>query len=339
MKVQLLSALAGTALALAMASSAFAGTLEDVKAKGFLQCGVNTGLPGFGNPDASGNWTGLDVDYCRAIAAAVFADPTKVKLTPLDAKQRFTALQSGEVDVLIRNTTWTMSRDTGLGFTFAGINYYDGQGFMVKKSLGVKSAKELDGASICLQSGTDTEYNLSDYFKQNGLKYTPIAFEKLPEVLAAFDAGRCDGYTTDSSGLYANRLQLKNPNDYVILPEVISQEPLGPVVRQNDAAWLNVVKWSHMALLDAEQLGVNKANVDDMLKSDNPAIQRLLGVSGDFGKPMGLDPKWAYNIIKALGNYGEIFEKNVGSGSRLKIERGYNRLWSAGGLQYGVPIV
>ncbi len=340
MKYQILPVLAGIALAFAgLGSSASAGTLDDIKAKGFLQCGVNTGLPGFGNPDASGNWNGLDIDYCRAIAAAVFGDAAKVKFTPLDAKERFTALQSGEVDVLIRNTTLTMTRDTSLGFIFAGVNYYDGQGVMVKKGLGVGSVKNLDGASICLQSGTDTEFNLADYFKHNGLTYNPVVFEKLPDALAAFDGGRCDAYTTDASGLYANRLQLKNPDENIVLPEIISREPLGPVVRQDDVQWFSVVKWTHYALLNAEQYGVTQANVDEMLASDNPAIKRLLGVEGDFGKALGLSKDWAYVAIKALGNYGEIFERNVGKDSRLKIDRGVNRLWTDGGIQYGMPIL
>ena len=339
-KHQMLSVLAGLAITLAGAAApAFAGTLDTIKSKGFVQCGVNTGLPGFGDPDSSGNWTGLDVDYCRAIAAAVFGDASKVKFTPLDAKERFTALQSGEVDVLIRNTTLTMTRDTSLGFMFTGVNYYDGQGFMVKKSLNVGSVKDLDGASVCVQSGTDTEFNLADYFKHNNMKYSPVAFEKLPDALAAFDSGRCDAYTTDLSGLYANRLGLKAPDENVILPEIISQEPLGPSVRQDDVQWFSIVKWVHYALLDAEQYGITKANIDDMLKSDNPAIQRLLGVTGDFGKAMGVSKEWAYNAIEAVGNYGEIFERNVGKDSPLKISRGVNRLWTDGGIQYGMPIV
>jgi general L-amino acid transport system substrate-binding protein len=341
LRKQILPIVAGALLALgAVTAPAFAGaTLDAIKAKGFVQCGVNTGLPGFANPDASGNWTGLDVDYCRAVAAAVFGDGTKVKFTPLDAKERFTALQSGEVDVLIRNTTLTMSRDTSLGFLFTGVNYYDGQGFMVKTSANVKSVKDLDGASICVQSGTDTEFNMADYFKHNKLKYNPVVFEKLPDALAAYDGGRCDAYTTDASGLYASRLQLKNPDENVVLPEIISQEPLGPSVRQDDIQWFDLVKWVHYALLDAEQYGVTQANIDDMVKSDNPAIQRLLGASGDFGKPMGLDAKWAYDAIKAVGNYGEVFDRNVGAGSPLKIDRGVNKLWTEGGLQYGMPIV
>jgi general L-amino acid transport system substrate-binding protein len=332
--------LAGATLALAaFAAPASAGTLANVQAKGFLQCGVNTGLAGFAIAESSGTWTGIDVDYCKAIAAAVFGDPSKVKYTPLDAKERFTALQSGEVDVLIRNTTWTMSRDTSLGFIFAGVNYYDGQGFMVKKSLGVAHVKDLDGASICVQSGTDTEFNMADYFKHNNITYKPVVIEKLSDTIAAYDSGRCDAYTTDASGLYGSRLQLKNPDDHSVLPEIISKEPLGPVVRQDDVQWFNIVKWTHNALLDAEELGVTQANVDEMLKSENPAIQRLLGVQGDFGKPMGLDAKWAYNIIKAVGNYGEVFDRNVGKDSQLKIDRGVNKLWTDGGIQYGMPIV
>ena len=327
------------AVALAASAANAQQTLDAVKKRGQLHCGSNTGLAGFGIPDAQGNWTGFDVDYCRAIAAAIFNDPSKVKFVPLTAKDRFTALQSGEVDVLIRNTTWTMSRDTTLGLAFTGVDYYDGQGFMVKKSLGVKSVKELDGASICVQSGTDTEFNLADYFKHNNITYKPVVIEKLTDVLAAYDSGRCDAYTTDASGLYSNRLQLKNPDDNIVLPEIISKEPLGPSVRQGDPVWFNVVKWVHYALLDAEELGVTQKNVDEMLKSDNPAVQRLLGVQGDFGKGIGLDAKWAYNIIKAVGNYGESFDRNVGKDSLLKIDRGLNKLWTDGGLHYGMPIV
>ena len=332
--------IAAVALAYAgIASTASAGTLDDVKKKGFLQCGVNTGLPGFGNADQNGNWTGIDVDYCKAVALAVFGDASKVKYTPLDAKERFTALQSGEIDMLARNTTWTMGRDTTLGFIFSVVNYYDGQGVMVKKELNVQHVKDLDGASICVQSGTDTEFNLADYFKHNNITYKPVVFEKLPDALAAYDSGRCDAYTTDKSGLYASRLQLKNPDDNIVLPETLSKEPLGPVVRNDDVQWADIIKWVHFALLDAEELGVTKANVDDMLKSDNPSIKRLLGVEGDFGKSIGLDNKWAYNIIKALGNYGEIFDSTVGKDSPLKIDRGINNLWTNGGLQYGMPIV
>jgi general L-amino acid transport system substrate-binding protein len=339
MTQRLLPIMLGAALALSIAAPAAAGTLDTVKSKGFVQCGVNTGLPGFGNADSNGNWTGLDVDYCMAVAAAVFGDTSKVKYTPLTAKERFTALQSGEIDMLARNTTWTMSRDTQLGFIFSVVNYYDGQGVMVKKSLGVSSVNDLDGASICVQSGTDTEFNLADYFKHHNITYKPVVFELLPDALAAYDSGRCDAYTTDKSGLYASRLQLKNPDENTVLPETLSKEPLGPVVRQDDVQWANIIKWVHFALLDAEEYGVTKDNVDDMLKSDNPAIKRLLGVEGDFGKSLGLDAKWAYNVIKALGNYGEIFESTVGKDSPLKIDRGLNNLWTNGGLQYGMPIV
>jgi general L-amino acid transport system substrate-binding protein len=331
----LAAAFAFTALPAAHAAT----TLAQVKAKGYLQCGVNTGLPGFGNPDSKGHWTGFDVDYCRAVAAAVFGDPAKVKFTPLDASQRFTALQSGEVDVLIRNTTWTMSRDTTLGLKFAGVNYYDGQGFMVRKSAGVKSIKELGGAAICVQNGTATQLNMADYFRSHHIPYKPVSFEKLTEAIAAYDAGRCDAWTTDASGLAATRLQLAKPDDHVILPEIISKEPLGPVVRQGDDQWFNIVKWTHYALLDAEEHGVTRANVDEMKKSTNPAIRRLLGVEGNFGKGIGLDRDWAYNIIKAEGNYGEIFERNLGMSSPLKIKRGLNALWNDGGLQYGMPIL
>jgi len=342
MRMTILAALIGAAAVVAGMSPAAAGTLDDIKAKGYLQCGVNPGLPGFGNPDAQGNYTGIDVDYCKALAAAVFGDASKVKYTPLDAKERFTALQSGEVDVLIRNTTWTMSRDTQLGFIFSVVNFYDGQGIMVKKSLvdqGVKSVKDLDGASICVQAGTDTEFNLADYFKHHNITYKPVVQEKQTDSLATYDQGRCDAYTTDKSGLYASRLTLKNPDDNVILPETLSKEPLGPVVRNGDVQWADVVKWTHFALLDAEELGVTKANVDDMLKSDNPSIQRLLGVSGDFGKSLGLSKDWARQIIQAVGNYGEIYDRNVGKDSPLKIDRGLNNLWNNGGLQYGMPIV
>ena len=323
------------------ASAAYAGTLDDVKAKGFIQCGVNTGLPGFGNPDSTGKYTGFDVDYCRAVSAAVFGDPDKVKYTPLDGTERFPALQSGEVDLLVRNTTWTMSRDTTLGFTFAGVNYYDGEGFMVRKSLGVKTVKELAGATICVQGGTDTVTGLADYFKKNNLQYTPLVIDKLADVNSAYDAGRCDALTTDRSGLAANRLQMKNPDEHVVLDDIISQEPLGPVVRNNDVQWFQIVKWVSNALLDAEYLGVTQANVDDMkANSQDSAVQRLLGVGdNDFGKSIGLDKAWAYNIIKGLGNYGEVYDRNLGPKTPLGLERGVNAQWNNGGIQYGMPIL
>ena len=325
-----------------MASAAFAGTLDDVKAKGFVQCGVNTALAGFSAPDDKGEWTGLDVDFCRAVAAAIFGDGTKVKFTPLSAKDRFTALQSGEVDILSRNTTWTIGRDTALGLNFAGVTYFDGQGFMInaQKLPGVNSTLQLSGASVCVQSGTTTELNLADYFKANNLEYNPVVFEKVEEANAAYDSGRCDAYTTDQSGLYAIRLTLAAPGDHVVLPEIISKEPLGPAVRQGDDQWFDVVKWTYFALLNAEELGITQANVEEMKNSPNPEIKRVLGVEAEtkIGTDLGLTNDWVVNIIKATGNYGEIFEKNVGAGSPLKISRGINALWTKGGLQYGVPI-
>ena len=313
-------------------------TLANVKQKGFLQCGANTGLAGFGVPDAQGNWAGFDVDYCRAIAAAIFSDPTKVRFTPLAAKDRFTALQSGEVDVLIRNTTVTMSRDTGLGLHFTGVNYYDGQGFMVRKKLGVSSAKDLNGASVCTQQGTTTELNLADYFRANNMKYEVVAFASSDETFKAYDTGRCDAFTTDASGLYAERLRASAPDDHIVLPEIISKEPLGPGVRKGDGQWADVVTWVHYALLNAEELGVTKANVDEMLKSTNPEVKRLLGVEGSFGEGIGLTKDWVVRVIKGVGNYGEIFDRNIGDGSPLKIKRGINALWTKGGLQYGLPV-
>ncbi len=340
MKYKLLSAVAGAAVFALGASAASATTLQDVKAKGFVQCGVNTGLAGFAAPDASGNWSGFDVDFCRAVSAAVFGDPNKVKFTPLSAANRFPALQSGEVDVLARNTTWTINRDTALGLNFRFVNYYDGQGFMVRKSLNVKSALELSGASVCVQSGTTTELNLADYFKANNLQYNPVVFEKLDEVNAAYDSGRCDVYTTDQSGLYSLRLTLKNPDEHMILPEIISKEPLGPAVRQGDDQWFDIVSWVGYAMINAEEFGITQANVDDMKNSPNPDIKRFLGVEADtkIGTDLGLTNDWAYNIVKSVGNYGEIFEKNVGQGSPLKIARGLNALWNKGGIQYAPPV-
>jgi general L-amino acid transport system substrate-binding protein len=338
MKRNLFSYAFGAAVGLVAASAASAATLDDVKGKGFIQCGVNTSLIGFASPDAQNNWNGLDVDFCRAVAAAIFNDPQKVKFTPLSAKDRFAALASGEVDILSRNTTWTMSRDTSLGLKFAGVMYYDGQGFMVKKSLGVDSALKLNGATVCTQTGTTTELNLADFFRANNMTYQIVAMEKNDEVLKAYESGRCDAYTTDQSGVYAERLKLANPDDHLVLPEIISKEPLGPLVRQGDDGWFNIVKWTYYALLNAEELGVTQANVEEMKTSTNPEIRRLLGAEGDFGTGMGLTNDWAVNIIKAVGNYGEIFDRNVGPGTALKIERGKNALWSKGGLQYGMPV-
>jgi general L-amino acid transport system substrate-binding protein len=344
MKNKLLSCVFGLGMTVAATATVQAGTLDDVKTKGFVQCGVSQGLIGFSNPDEQNNWTGMDVDFCRAVAAAIFNDPQKVKFTPLSAKERFTALQSGEVDILSRNTTWTMSRDTSLGLKFAGVMYYDGQGFLVKKSLGVDSAMKLDGASVCTQTGTTTELNLADFFKANNMKYQVVAFEKNEEVLKAYEEGRCDVFTTDQSGLYAERLKFQNPDEHVVLPEIISKEPLGPVVRQGDDAWFNVAKWTYFALLNAEELGVDSKNVDQMMSSTNPEVQRLLGVKGADGQPtgfgtgLGLTEEWAVQIIKGVGNYAEIFERNVGANTNLKIARGKNALWKDGGLQYAPPI-
>ena len=319
------------------AFAAHAGTLDQVKARGLLICGSNPGLAGFGLPDDQGVWKGLDVDECRAIAAAIFNDPGKVKFLPVNAKDRPTILASGEIDVLIRNTTWTMSREVN-GMFFTGVNFYDGQGFMVRKKLGVDSALKLDGASVCVQQGTTTELNLADYFRANNMKLEAVVFATDEEATKAYDSGRCDAYTTDSSGLYAERLKMSVPDDNIVLPEIISKEPLGPSVRKDDIQWFEIVQWIHWALVTAEELGVTQANVDAMLKSPNPNIRRLLGVEGDFGKSMGLANDWAYQIIKAEGNYGEIFERNVGMASPIKIKRGLNALWTKGGLQYAPPI-
>jgi general L-amino acid transport system substrate-binding protein len=326
-----------TVLAFGM-QAAGAQTLKAVKDRGQLVCGANGSLAGFGMPDRQGNWTGFDVDFCRAIAAAIFNDPTKVKFVPLTAANRFTALQSGEIDVLARNTTWTMSRDTSLGIDFAAVNYYDGQGFMVRKVLKVSSALELNDASVCVQQGTTTELNLADYFRSNHMSLKTVTFATVDEALKAYDSGRCDAYTTDSSGLYGSRVLLADPGANIVLPEIISKEPLSPAVRQGDDAWEDVVRWTHHAMLDAEELGVNKNNVDDQKNSTNPEIRRLLGLEGQFGEALGLTNDWAYRIIKAEGNYGESFERNVGQGSPLKIARGLNALWTKGGLQYGLPV-
>ena len=330
---------AAAAFAIAcVAAPASAQTLKKAQDRGQLLCGGSTGLAGFGLPDDKGVWKGIDVDYCRAIAAAIFNDASKVKFVPLSAKDRFTALQSGEVDVLVRTTTWTLSRDTSLGLNFAGINYFDGQGFMVRKKLGVKSVLELGGASVCTQQGTTTELNLADYFRANKLKYEVVAFATNTETVKAYEAGRCDAFTTDSSGLYAERLTLSNPEEHIVLPEIISKEPLAGAVRHGDDQWFDLVKWVHYAMLNAEELGVTQANVDTMLKSDNPEIKRLLGTEGKFGEALGVPNDWVVRIVKQVGNYGEVFERNVGAGSPLKIARGANALWTKGGLQYAPPV-
>ena len=319
-------------------SSASAQTLNTVKSRGMLNCGSNGTLAGFGLPDAQGNWTGLDVDLCRAVAAAIFNDISKVKFVPLSAKDRFTALQSGEVDLLARNTTWTSSRDTSLGLNFTGVNYFDGQGFIVNKALKVNTALELSGASICVQQGTTTELNLSDYFRASKMQLKSVTFATANEAVKAYDAGRCDAYTTDASGLYAERLRLASPNNHIILAEIISKEPLGPTVRHGDDQWFDIVKWVHYAMVNAEELGITSKNTDEMLKSDNPDVKRFVGTEGNFGEQFGLTKDWAARIVKLVGNYGESFERNVGQGSPLKITRGLNALWSKGGLQYAPPI-
>jgi general L-amino acid transport system substrate-binding protein len=320
------------------AQSVSAQTLKSVKERGILNCGANGTLAGFGLPDAQGKWAGLDVDVCRAIAAAIFNDASKVKFVPLSAKDRFTALQSGEIDVLSRNTTWTSSRDTSLGLNFTGVDYYDGQGFMVRKALKVNSALELNGASVCVQQGTTTELNLADFFRAHKMTLKSVTFATSNEAIKSYDAGRCDAYTTDASGLYAERLRLANPDDHIILPEIISKEPLGPVVRHGDDQWFDIVKWVLFAMLNAEELGITQKNVDDMTKSANPSIKRFVGTEGNYGEQLGLTKDWAVRIIKAVGNYGEAFERNVGKGSPLKIDRGLNKLWNQGGIQYAPPI-
>ena len=321
-----------------VAGVAAAGTLDDVKARGVLNCGSNTGLTGFGAPDANGNYQGFDVDLCKAVAAAVLGDQSKVKYVPTTGETRFTALASGEVDVLVRNSTWTFSRDTDLKFDFVAVNYYDGQGFMVKKSLGVASAKELDGATICIQTGTTTELNLADFFKANNIKYTPVTIQDNAEGQRQFLAGACDAYTDDASSLASTRATLPNPDDYVILPEIISKEPLGPVVRHGDNNWGDIVRWTYYALVAAEEKGITKANIDEVATStQDPEVKRLLGLEGDMGKMMGLDNAWAKRAIAANGNYGEIFEANIGMSTPIKLARGLNALWTQGGLQYSPP--
>jgi general L-amino acid transport system substrate-binding protein len=337
MKRVITTIICAAALGLA-ASAATAQTLTTVKTRGVLNCGSNAGLAGFGLPDAQGNWTGLDVEFCRAIAAAIFDDPKKVKFVPLTAKDRFTALQSGEVDVLVRNTTWTSSRDTSLGLNFTGVNYYDGQGFMVRKALKVNSALELSDAAVCVQQGTTTELNLADYFRANKMKLKTVTFATSDESVKAYDASRCDAFTTDASGLYSERLRLANPNDHVVLPEIISKEPLGPAVRHGDDQWFDIVKWVLFAMINAEEEGVTSKNISEALGSDKPDVKKLVGTEGNYGEQFGLTKDWAVRIIKHVGNYGEVFERNVGQGSQLKIARGLNALWTKGGLQYAPPI-
>lgn len=333
-KTVLLGAIAATGFA----GAAMAGTLDDVKARGHLNCGVNTGLAGFSAPDANGEWQGFDVALCRAVAAAIFGDSTKVEFTPATGQTRFTALASGEIDVLSRNTTWTFTRDVDLKFEFAGVNYYDGQGFIIPKEMGISSAKELDGATVCIQTGTTTELNLSDFFRSNGMDYEPVPIETVAEAQQQYLAGACDVFTTDASGLAATRATFENPADHVILPEIISKEPLGPLVRHGDNEWADVVRWTLNALIAAEEYGVSSANIDELAKgTENPEINRLLGTEGELGAMLGLDPAWAMQAIKAGGNYGELFEKNIGEATPIGLARGLNAQWTNGGLLYAPP--
>jgi general L-amino acid transport system substrate-binding protein len=338
MRSRTLSLLAAAAVfsALAAGGAQAQSTQEAVARKGYVQCGVNVGLAGFSQPDSKGVWRGIDVDVCRAVAAAMFGDASKVRYTPLTAQQRFTALQSGEVDILSRNTTWTLARDASLGLNFVGVNYYDGQGFMVPKKLGIKSAKQLNGATVCVQPGTTTELNLADYFRAQKMKFKPVVIEKLEEVLNAYFSGRCDVYTTDLSGLVAVRAsRAPKPDDHLILPEVISKEPLGPAVRHGDDRWFDIVKWSLYAMIEAEELGLNSKNVEQQAGAPLPSVQRFVGSTGDLGKMLGLDNRWAVHIIRQVGNYGESFDANL---KPLGFERGLNKLWTQGGLMYAPPI-
>ncbi len=333
------SLLLGTIAAVGvMAGMASAATLDDVKANGVLKCGVSTGLVGFAAPDANGRWEGFDVAICRAVAAAVLGDADAVQFVPLSSKVRFTALSSGEVDLLARNTTWTFSRDVDLGFTFTGVNYYDGQGFMVRKDLGVSSATELDGATVCITTGTTTELNLADYFRTNGMSYEPVPIETNAEAQQQFLSGACDVFTTDASGLAATRATFENPGDFMLLPEIISKEPLGPLVREGDEPWSDIVRWTLNAMITAEELGVTQANVAEMATgTNNPEINRMLGTEGDLGGMLGLDKAWAQRVIAVGGNYGEVFETNIGENTAIGLSRGLNALWTQGGLMYTPP--
>jgi general L-amino acid transport system substrate-binding protein len=313
-------------------------TRENVIKRGSLNCGVSQGVPGFSNADASGKWTGLDVDFCRALAAAVLGDPNKVKYTPLSAKDRFEVLKAGDIDVLARNTTWTLARDGGLAVDFVGVNFYDGQGFMVRKAANINSAKKLNNVKVCLETGTTTELNLRDYFNANKLKYEQIGFTKSDDAIAAYDAGRCEVYTTDKSGIAANRTKTKNPADHIILPETISKEPLGPVVRGNDENWANIARWTLNVMIEAEEYNVTKTNIDSLKGSADPVIKRLLGLEGDLGKSLNLDNNWSYNIVKMVGNYGESYEANVGTKTPVNLPRALNASWRKGGILYAPPV-
>ena len=330
------------ALALALfgaqAVAAHAGTLDETRARGTLRCGVSPGVPGFSLPDPRGNWTGLDVDVCKAVAAAIFNDVGKIEFTPLNPKDRFPALTSGQVDILARQTTWTLSRETTVRLDFTAVNYYDGQGLMARKALNVTSAKDLGGASVCIQTGSTTELNLADYFRSNGLKYEPVSFNSGDEAISAFESGRCDVFTTDASALFAYRLKMADPGSVVILPEIISKEPLSPAVRKGDQQWTDVVRWVQFAMVNAEELGITSKNVDEQLKSSNPQVRRLLGTDDNLGAGLGLAKDWVYRIIKSVGNYGEVYERNFGENSALKIPRALNNLWTKGGLMYAPPV-
>ena len=319
-------------------SAASAQTLKTIKDRGAVNCGVSEGLYGFSSRDDKGAWTGFDVDMCRALAAAIFNDPSKVQYSPLDASARFKVLQSGNIDVLSRNSTWTMSRESELGLVFTGITYYDGQGFLVPRSLKKDSALDLDGTKVCVQVGTTTELNLADHFRSNKMKFEPVNAQTVEEAVKGYDSGRCNVFTADVSSLHAIRLRLSKPDDHVILPDVISKEPLGPAVRQGDMQWLNIVKWVNYAMINAEELGVTSQNVDEAMRSDKPDVRRLVGNEGSYGEQIGLTKDWAARIVKHVGNYGEVFERNVGIGSRLAIPRGINQLWNVGGIQYAPPI-
>ena len=340
MRRMILSMALGAAMVLQSGHAMAGKDLDAVRARGQLVCGVAVGgIAGFMTVDNQGKWTGMNVDICRAVSAALFGESEKVKYVPLSGQQRFTALQAGEVDVLSNNSTWTLTRDTALGLDFVGVTYYDGQGFMVPKKLGVKSAKELNGASICVLTGSTSELNIADYFRTNKMSFKPVLFEDPDQSRSAFFSGRCDAYSGDQARLYATRVaNAPNPDDYIVLPEVISKEPLGPVVRHGDNQFEDIVRWTQFAMVEAEEYGITSKNVDEMLKSDNPTIKRILGVTPGMGKALGVDEKWVYNIIKQVGNYGESFERNVGSGSLLKIPRGQHALWTQGGLQYAPPI-
>lgn len=340
MKSNVCKLLSTAAIAATISTGAAAATLDDVKSKGFIQCGVSNGVPGFSNADDKGNWSGIDVDACRAVASAIFGDGQKVKFTPLSAKERFTALQSGEIDILARNTTWTYTRDSSLGLDFTAVNFYDGQGFMVRKDLGVTSALDLDGATVCTEQGTTTELNMADFFRKNKLSYVPVVVQKADEALSAYDQGRCDVYTTDKSGLAAHRTKLADPAAHLILPETISKEPLGPVVRHGDNQWKDIVTWSMFVQVNAEEMDISSKNVAKIKSETNdPGIKRLLGVEGDMGAQLGLPADWAYNIIANVGNYGEVFERNVGPSTPVNLPRGLNALWTeAGGIMYAPPV-